>query len=83
MASFRQTNHNGRVNAKTGKAYSRKHNDREYDVTKAENINIGMVPQNIILHYDKDNVPHVINSSDANRKTIDEHEHQLYQELFY
>ena len=38
MANYRQTNHNGRVNAKTGKAYSRKHNDIQYDVTKTENI---------------------------------------------
>ena len=73
MANYRQTNHNGRVNAKTGKAYSRKHNDREYDVTKAENINVGMVAQNIILHYDSNNTAHAIDSRDANRITIDEH----------
>ena len=82
MAHYRQTNHNGRVNAKTGKAYSRKHNDRQYDVTKAENINESMVIKNIILHYDKDNVPHVIDNADENRTSIDEHEHTIYQELF-
>ena len=82
MANYRQTNHNGRVNAKTGKAYSRKHNDRQYDVTKAENINESMVIKNIILHYDKDNVPHVIDNTDENRTSIDEHEHTIYQELF-
>ena len=82
MANYRQTNHNGRVNAKTGKAYSRKHNDRQYDITKAENINESMVIKNIILHYDKDNVPHVIDNTDENRTSIDEHEHAIYQELF-
>jgi len=82
MANYRQTNHNGRVNAKTGKAYSRKHNDRQYNVTKAENINASMVIKNIILHYDKDNVPHVIDNTDENRTSIDEHEHAIYQELF-
>lgn len=82
MANYRQTNHNGRVNAKTGKAYSRKHNDRQYDITKAENINESMVIKNIILHYDKDNVPHVIDNTDENRTSIDEHEHTIYQELF-
>jgi len=82
MANYRQTNHNGRVNAKTGKAYSRKHNDRQYNVTKAENINESMVIKNIILHYDKDNVPHVIDNTDENRTSIDEHEHAIYQELF-
>ena len=82
MANYRQTNHNGRVNSKTGKAYSRKHNDRQYDVTKAENINESMVIKNIILHYDKDNVPHVIDNTDENRTSIDEHEHTIYQELF-
>lgn len=82
MANYRQTNHNGRVNAKTGKAYSRKHNDRQYNVTKAENINESMVIKNIILHYDKDNVPHVIDNTDENRTSIDEHEHTIYQELF-
>ena len=82
MANYRQTNHNGRVNAKTGKAYSRKHNDRQYDITKAENINESMVIKDIILHYDKDNVPHVIDNTDENRTSIDEHEHTIYQELF-
>ena len=82
MANYRQTNHNGRVNAKTRKAYSRKHNDRQYNVTKAENINESMVIKNIILHYDKDNVPHVIDNTDENRTSIDEHEHAIYQELF-
>ena len=82
MANYRQTNHNGRVNSKTGKAYSRKHNDRQYDVTEAENINESMVIKNIILHYDKDNVPHVIDNTDENRTSIDEHEHTIYQELF-
>ncbi len=79
---MRQTNHNGRVNAKTGKAYSRKHNDRQYDVTKADNIDPSMVPKNIIIHYDRDNNPIYIDSTDENRTSIDTHEHKLYQELF-
>jgi DNA repair exonuclease SbcCD ATPase subunit len=79
---MRQTNHNGRVNAKTGKAYSRKHNDRQYDVTKADNIDPSMVPKNIIIHYDRDNNPIYIDSTDENRTSIDTHEHELYQELF-
>ncbi len=79
---MRQTNHNGRVNAKTGKAYSRKHNDRQYDVTKADNIDPSMVPKNIIIHYDRDNNPIYIDSTDENRTSIDAHEHELYQELF-
>lgn len=79
---MRQTNHNGRVNAKTGKAYSRKHNDRQYDITKAENIIPSMMYQNIILHFDRSNSLTIIDSTDKTRKTIDEHEHELYQELF-
>ena len=79
---MRQTNHNGRVNAKTGKAYSRKHNDRQYDVVKAENINESLVQSNIIIHYDQHNVPTVIKGTDASRVTIDQHEHEMYETLF-
>ena len=31
MNNYRQTNHNGRVSAKTGTVYNRKHNDRDFE----------------------------------------------------
>ena len=39
MADFRQENHNGRVSTTTGSVYNRSHNDREFDISRAENIN--------------------------------------------
>lgn len=79
---MRQTNHNGRVNPNTGAVYSRKHNDRQYDITTAENIVASKVMDNIIIHYDVNNNAHRIDNFDAKRKSIDEHEHEIYQELF-
>lgn len=80
--AYRQTNHNGRVSAKTGSVYNRNHNDRQFDVTHADNIHAEMVSQNIIIHYDANNRPTVIESNDPNRKSIDEHEHEVYEALF-
>lgn len=60
--------------------YSRKHNDRQYDVKNADNIDETKVHQNIILHYDNSNVPSVIQTQ--NNISIDEHEHAMYEELF-
>ena len=79
---MRQTNHNGRVNSNTGAVYSRKHNDRQYDITTAENIVASKVIDNIIIHYDVNNNAYRIDNLNAKRKSIDEHEHEMYQELF-
>ncbi|MBR1649922.1 MAG: plasmid recombination protein [Lachnospiraceae bacterium] len=80
--NYRQTNHNGRVSAKTGTVYNRKHNDRDFDVTHADNVHSDMVSQNIIIHYDAGNHPSVIDISNPDRISIDEHEHEIYEELF-
>ena len=82
MADFRQENHNGRVSTTTGSVYNRSHNDREFDISRAENINPDMIRQNIIIHYDAHNNPTIIDSTDPNRVTIDAHEHAIYEELF-
>ena len=82
MADFRQENHNGRVSTTTGAVYNRSHNDREFDVSRAENINPDMMRQNIIIHYDAHNNPTIIDSTDPNRVSIDAHEHAIYEELF-
>ena len=49
MANYRQTNHNGRVSVKTGTVYNRNHNDRNFDMSHAENINADMIKQNLII----------------------------------
>ena len=82
MADFRQENHNGRVSTTTGAVYNRSHNDREFDVSRAENVNPDMMRQNIIIHYDAHNNPTIIDSTDSNRVSIDAHEHAIYEELF-
>lgn len=79
---YRQTNHNGRVSAKTGTVYNRKHNDRSFDVKRADNIHPDKVAQNIIIHYDAMNHPEIVDISDPHHKSIDEHEHDIYTELF-
>ena len=75
-------NHNGRVSVKTGTVYNRNHNDRNFDVSHAENINADMIKQNLIIHYDAHNHPTLVNSNNSKRKSIDEHENEIYQELF-
>ncbi len=80
--NYRQTNHNGRVSAKTGTVYNRKHNDRDFDVSHADNVHPNMISQNIIIHYDAGNQPTVVDIRDPNRKSIDEHEHEIYEALF-
>lgn len=82
MANYRQTNHNGRVSAKTGTVYNRNHNDRNFDVSHADNINSEMIMHNLIIHYDEHNTPTVISSNNSNRKSIDTHEHEIYEKLF-
>lgn len=80
--AYRQTNHNGRVSTKSGSVYNRNHNDRSFDISHAENVHPDMVSENIIIHYDESNHPHVIDIKDKSHTTIDEHEHHLYESLF-
>lgn len=80
--AYRQTNHNGRVSTKSGSAYNRNHNDRSFDISHAENVHPDMVSENIIIHYDETNHPHVIDIKDKSHTTIDEHEHRIYESLF-
>ena len=80
--AYRQTNHNGRVSSKSGSVYNRNHNDRSFDISHAENVRPDMVSENIIIHYDETNHPHVIDIKDKSHTTIDEHEHCIYESLF-
>lgn len=80
--AYRQTNHNGRVSTKSGTVYNRNHNDRSFDISHAENVHPDMVSENIIIHYDETNHPHVIDIKDKSHTTIDEHEHHIYESLF-
>ena len=80
--AYRQTNHNGRVSTKSGSTYNRNHNDRSFDISHAENVHPDMVSENIIIHYDETNHPHVIDIKDKSHTTIDEHEHRIYESLF-
>lgn len=80
--AYRQTNHNGRVSTKSGSVYNRNHNDRYFDISHAENVHPDMVSENIIIHYDESNHPHVIDIKDKSHTTIDEHEHHIYESLF-
>lgn len=80
--AYRQTNHNGRVSTKSGSVYNRNHNDRSFDISHAENVHPDMVSENIIIHYDESNHPHVIDIKDKSHTTIDEHEHHIYESLF-
>ena len=80
--AYRQTNHNGRVSTKSGSVYNRNHNDRSFDISHAENVHPDMVSENIIIHYDETNHPHVIDIKNKSHTTIDEHEHHLYESLF-
>ena len=80
--AYRQTNHNGRVSTKSGSVYNRNHNDRSFDISHAENVHSDMVSENIIIHYDETNHPHVIDIKDKSHTTIDEHEHHIYESLF-
>ena len=80
--AYRQTNHNGRVSTKSGSVYNRNHNDRSFDISHAENVHPDMVSENIIIHYDETNHPHVIDIKDKSHTTIDEHEQHIYESLF-
>lgn len=80
--AYRQTNHNGRVSTKSGSVYNRNHNDRSFDISHAENVHPDMVSENIIIHYDETNHPHIIDIKDKSHTTIDEHEHRIYESLF-
>ena len=80
--AYRQTNHNGRVSTKSGSVYNRNHNDRSFDISHAENVHPDMVSENIIIHYDESNHPHVIDIKDKSHTTIDEHEQHIYESLF-
>ena len=77
MGKFRQTNHNGRFNHKTGIVYNRKHNDRNFDVNKADNIKSDLVSKNIIILFDTNNNPTITDPSSPDNITIDEHEHNM------
>ncbi len=80
--AYRQTNHNGRVSTKTGSVYNRNHNDHSFNISHADNVHADMIMENIIIHYDENNHPSVIDINDKTYTTIDEHEHQLYETLF-
>ncbi len=71
----RATMHNGRANG--GKAYSAKHNDRNFDITRAVHINPELEQQNryFIVGVDGivDNHPEI---------TFEEQEKQIYEALF-
>lgn len=82
MANYRQTNHNGRVSAKSGSVYNRNHNDRMFDLDHAENINADMTKYNINIQYDAHNNATTIAANDATQKSNDKHEQELYAELF-
>ena len=81
MQAQHECNYDSRWNC-TGTVYNRNHNDRNFDVSHAENINADMIKQNLIIHYDAHNHPTLVNSNNSKRKSIDEHEHEIYQELF-
>ncbi len=69
---MRVTNHSGRANRK-GKVYNVKHNDRNYDIKKADNINSDMTPNNYYWHLYNDEQPTL---------TFEEAELKAYNELF-
>ena len=50
---MRTTMHNGR--SKNGRGYGEKHNDRNFDVSKADNINAEKMKDNIYRNYYNDN----------------------------
>ena len=50
MSKNRTTLHNGRKN-KQGQAYSPKHNDRKFDLDKAEHIDPERTKENVYWHY--------------------------------
>jgi hypothetical protein len=54
----------------------------DFDVSHADNVHPDKVSQNIIIHYDAGNHATVVDISDPNRKSIDEHEHKIYEKLF-
>ena len=69
---MRVTNHNGRANRK-GKVYNVKHNDRNYNIKKADNINSDMTPSNYYWHLYNDEQPSL---------TFEQAELKAYNELF-
>lgn len=50
MAKMRTMTHHGRGKNKGGKAYGSKHDDRNFDVTKAKNIDPELTPENLVWH---------------------------------
>lgn len=88
----RVTSHNGRQHKSrgngAGKAYSNKHNDRNYDLSHSDNIDIKRTPQNEYYVYDnnvttrvkselKDNRVVFLNSDNFNN-----HELKQYEKMF-
>ena len=69
---MRVTNHNGRANRK-GKVYNVKHNDRNYDIKKADNINSDMTSSNYYWHLYNDEQPSL---------TFEQAELKVYNDLF-
>lgn len=70
---MRATFHNGRVKsggANKGRAYSAKHNDRNYDFSKAENIDATKTTSNIYWRY---------NQSDVVNQSFEECELEFYK----
>ena len=84
MAKKRVTNHTGRVSKKTGKPYSPKHNDRDFDTENAKNIIEERTSENInwrwtdeLTQVQKDRI------SLAVGKCVSEMKNEDVEQLFY
>ena len=73
---MRATMHTGRTR-KDGAVYSVKHNDRNYDLSKSDNVNPDLVHKNLYLIVDEKGI-----ATTPDGVTFDQHEHQMYQTLF-
>lgn len=73
---MRATMHTGRTR-KDGAAYSVKHNDRNYDLSKSDNVDPELVHKNRYLIVDETG-----KATTPDGITFDQHEHNMYQKLF-
>lgn len=76
MAQMRATMHTGRTR-RDGAVYSVKHNDRNYDLKKSDNVDPELVHKNRYLIVDENGC-----ASAPDGVTFDQHEHDMYQRLF-
>lgn len=76
MAHIRATMHTGRTR-RDGVVYSAKHNDRNYDLKKSDNVDPERVHKNRYLIVDENGC-----ASAPDGVTFDQHEHDMYQRLF-